>query len=325
MLTLGAPAVDVRSSPDRGYRPALDGLRAVAVTAVVGYHLGYGWLPGGFLGVDLFFVLSGYLITGLLLDEHGRTGRIGLARFWARRARRLLPALLIMLVAVAAAVRLWSPPGVWLGRRDDLVATLFYYANWHFVATDQSYFADAAAQSPVRHAWSLSIEEQFYLVWPFLILLALRRRRRFLAVGLAVATVASAVLMVAVYDPVSPTRAYVGTDARVQQLVAGALLALVIRTALVVPGRLVRYAGRPAAAGTVALLLTVRDSGGLYYHGGASLAAFVFAALVWALETRPSSAVARALSTRPLRAVGTVSYGLYLWHWPVLLFFPHRP
>ncbi|GAA1809665.1 acyltransferase [Planosporangium flavigriseum] len=182
-----------------GYRPALDGLRAVAVGAVIIYHLRDGLLPGGFLGVDLFFVLSGYLITGLLLDEHARTGHINLATFWARRVRRLMPALLLM-VAVAIAVRVWAPLSDWQQRRGDLLATIFYYANWHMIASDQSYFAQFASQSPLRHAWSLAIEEQFYIVWPLLVLVLLRWRRRCLPAVFALGAAASAITMIVLYS-----------------------------------------------------------------------------------------------------------------------------
>ena len=143
------------------YRPALDGLRAVAVLAVISYHFGYSWLPGGFLGVDLFFVLSGYLITRLLLIEHERTGRVNLAGFWVRRVRRLLPALLLLILAVSAWVYRVAPVETWLARRNDMFSTLFYRANWHFIDTSQNYFAQYTGASPLLHTWSLAIEEQF--------------------------------------------------------------------------------------------------------------------------------------------------------------------
>ena len=143
-----------------GRRAALDGLRALAVLAVLAYHFGGGSLVrGGFLGVDLFFVLSGYLITGLLLDEHTRSGRIDLSRFWARRVRRLLPALTLVVLAVAAWLWWASGPQGWPARRVDLLATLAYVANWHLIDTGQDYFASYSGASPVRHTWSLAIEE----------------------------------------------------------------------------------------------------------------------------------------------------------------------
>jgi peptidoglycan/LPS O-acetylase OafA/YrhL len=306
---------------ERAYRPALDGLRAVAVVGVIGYHLGHRWLPGGFLGVDLFFVLSGYLITGLLLDEYARRGRISFATFYARRSRRLLPALVLVLVAVATGVRWLEPAWHWSDRRGDLLATLCYVANWHFIATDQSYFAEFAAQSPLRHAWSLAIEEQFYLVWPVLIALCLRYARRWLPAVLTVGAVASAVAMMVMYAEENPTRAYAGTDARAQQLIIGALLAVcAVRSA--------RWAAITAIAATVAsiaLVATVRDSGGFYYRGGATLVALVFAGLLYAVDNAPRSPLTRLLGLAPVAWCGRISYGLYLWHWPILLFFPQLP
>jgi peptidoglycan/LPS O-acetylase OafA/YrhL len=150
------------------YRPALDGVRAVAVLAVIGYHLG-SHLPGGFLGVDIFFVLSGYLITALLLQQRSRSRSVDFAGFWARRARRLLPALLILVTTVAVVTGHSASVATFSARRADLLSTIFYFANWHFIAVGQSYFAHFSGTSPLEHMWSLSIEEQFYLVWPLVI------------------------------------------------------------------------------------------------------------------------------------------------------------
>src|SRR5580704_5918405 len=155
----------------RHHLPALDGLRAVAVCAVMAYHLGFGWAGGGYLGVDLFFVLSGFLITSLLIEERSTTGTVSLRRFWSRRARRLLPALLIMLGAIALYTTLGGPGVNPTTLRGDFVAALFYFANWHFIAAHNSYFAQFLAPSPLEHTWSLAIEEQFYVAWPPLLLL----------------------------------------------------------------------------------------------------------------------------------------------------------
>ncbi|MGA8112477.1 MAG: acyltransferase, partial [Actinocatenispora sp.] len=165
------------------HRPALDGVRAVAVAAVLVFHGGLAFLPGGFLGVDAFFVLSGFLITSLLLVEWGRTGRIRLPAFWARRARRLLPALLLMLAAVSVVARWLLPSGDLGPVRGDSLAALLYVANWRMIFRGSDYFAQTAAPSPLQHTWSLGIEEQFYLLWPLIVVAAfgwyrLRRRRR---------------------------------------------------------------------------------------------------------------------------------------------------
>ena len=156
------------------YLPALDGLRAFAVLAVLGYHGGLGWLSGGFLGVDAFFVLSGFLITTLLLSEWGHRNRIALSAFWARRARRLLPALFLMLLGVALYAAFAAAPNELATIRGDALSSLLYVANWHFIFSHQSYFAQFTTPSPLRHMWSLAIEEQFYLVWPLIVYGVLR-------------------------------------------------------------------------------------------------------------------------------------------------------
>ncbi|WP_432837683.1 acyltransferase family protein [Dactylosporangium sp. CA-092794] len=307
--------------PER--RPALDGLRAVAVVAVVLYHLRAPWLPGGFLGVDLFFVLSGYLITGLLLRDAER-GPLDLAAFWVRRARRLLPALVVMLGAVLVAIRLWEPAPLWRVRQGDALAALFYYANWHDIGAAHSYFDDTAAPSPLRHMWSLAVEEQWYLLWPLVLaaLIALRLSRPTVVALLCAATAASAVTMAVLYDPADPIRSYAGTDARAQQLLIGALLVLLTRRYPGGAAPAARLAPAAAAAGLV-LLLTVRDSGDFYYRGGATLTAAVCALLIWCAERAPGTRLVRLLATGPLRGLGRISYGVYLWHIPAIAFAPH--
>lgn len=310
-----------------GYRPALDGIRAVAVLAVIGYHLGWSALPGGFLGVDVFFVLSGYLITGLLLREKDAHGRIRLSRFWARRARRLLPALLLLLAVSAVVTRMIAPAMTLAARRLDILSTLFYYANWHFISVRQSYFAAYTGVSPLRHAWSLAIEEQFYLVWPLLLLgllLLARRRRRVLLGVITGGALLSAALMATRYEPGDPFRSYYGTDTRIHQLLIGATLAMLIRA---YPGittgrraqRVARWAAALAAAAVVTAFLTVNDQSSLYYQGGAFLFAMAVGVGLWALEVRPDATTARVLSTLPARWIGRISYGAYLWHWPLLI------
>ena len=326
-------AVQPRPRP-AGRRPALDGLRGLAVLAVVGYHFGGGSasvLPGGFLGVDVFFVLSGYLITGLLLAEHARTGRIDLVGFAARRVRRLLPALVVVLLAVCAWIWWATPPDSYPRRRADLLWTLGYLNNWHAIRTAQDYFAGYAQASPLRHAWSLAVEEQFYLAWPLvlavLLLLARRRAgRRAVAVTCAVGIAASALAMAYEFDPAAPSRAYYGTEGRVQQLFAGALLAVLLPRWLARcgPGR-VRLIGIAGAAAAGLLLLAVAvlpDSSAIYYRGGALVAGLAAAAVIAAVETRPGAGLGAALSRPWLVALGAISYGVYLWHWPITVAVP---
>jgi peptidoglycan/LPS O-acetylase OafA/YrhL len=293
--------------------PALDGLRGVAVLAVVAYHADLGWAGGGFLGVDVFFVLSGYLITSLLRAEHGRTGRVSLRGFWTRRARRLLPALGCMFLAVVVFAALRPEhPGL-TNLRADMLAGLGYVANWRFVLADQGYFAEFAP-SPLRHLWSLAIEEQFYLLWP-LVFLAVARLRHAGWVVLALAGT-SAALMVAGSGATDPSRIYYGTDTHAHGLLIGAALAYVT-----VPARRwLSLAGWAAAVLAVVLMTQLRSTDPDVWRGGL-LAFEVLVAVVIAACARPEvpASPGRALAWRPLRAVGLVSYGVYLWHWPVFV------
>src|SRR5918992_2342578 len=212
------------------YAPGLDGLRALAVIAVLLYHAELSWLPGGFLGVEVFFVISGYLITALLLTEWWQHGRVDLKRFWIRRARRLLPALYLLL-AVTLAYAVLFLPGEVAGLRGDVIAALGYVTNWYLVLGNESYFEAIGRPSLLKHLWSLAVEEQFYLLWPPVLALGLGvgatrwRERRVLLVALAGAA-ASALLMALLYRPeVDPSRIYFGTDTRATGLLIGAALA----------------------------------------------------------------------------------------------------
>jgi len=322
----------VTSATGLRYRPGLDGVRAVAVLAVLLYHGQVGWARGGFVGVDIFFVLSGFLITGLLLAEWRHWGSLDLRRFWLRRARRLLPALLLVLVAVSLGSAAFASPAERGALRGDALATLGYVANWRFVFTHQSYFAQYEEPSPLRHMWSLGIEEQFYLLFPLLLLalLTLGLRRRGLAVVLGVGAAASAALAVTLYTPgADPSRVYYGTDTRLEALLVGAVAAVLARERtrtrpaayLSIAGRDVLLPGRGSIglfglAGLAVVVITARDSAGWLYHGGFLVVA-VLAVLVVVSAADDRSTTARLLSWEPLRRIGLVSYGLYLWHWPV--------
>jgi peptidoglycan/LPS O-acetylase OafA/YrhL len=313
--------------PDRlGYVPALDGVRALAVLAVVAFHFGAGWLPGGYVGVDVFFVLSGFLITTLLLLEHERTGRLDLPAFWGRRARRLLPALLLLVACLAIWAATLATPEQASALRADAIAALLYVANWWFVVDAQDYL-QAGEPSLLLHTWSLGVEEQWYVVAPLLLLVLLRRHastRRLLAVVLTLAAASALLMLVLGNAGASHARVYYGTDTRVFALLLGCAAAVLIhRRGL--PGR--RAADAAGVAGLLVLgtaaTLMAADSPAVL-RGGLLLVAAGSVGLVVAAAT-PSTYTARALSLPPLVLVGVLSYGLYLWHWPVQLLLADEP
>lgn len=311
------------------YLPGLDGLRAVAVIAVVAYHLGAPWMPGGLLGVGVFFTLSGFLITSLLLESWERTGGLELRTFWLRRARRLLPGLLVVLGAVLAATTIVDGELLAQRRREALAAVLFV-GNWHTIAEDVSYFDTTDGPGPLDHLWSLAVEEQFYLVWPLLLLALLRlrgaRMDRVARLTLVMAGVSFALLAVLADVGFDNTRAYEGTDTRAGALLVGAALAMLWRPSTVPRltrlGRVVLdLVGLLALAVVVWLMVTLSPYSMDMYHGGLLLLAVATAALVATLA-HPVSWLARVMGVAPLRWVGERSYGIYLWHLPVVAFTP---
>ena len=304
------------------YRPGLDGVRALAVVAVLLYHVDVTWIPGGFLGVETFFVLSGYLITALLLAETTEHGTVSLKGFWARRGRRLLPAAYALLAGVVGVAAVFGDE---LARViDELPAALLYVYNWLPIVTEESYFEFMGRPSPLRHLWSLAIEEQFYLVWPLVLVWAMRsggrRRLGYVALGGAVL---SGVVMVLMAEPgIDPSRVYYGTDTRAAGLLIGALGAIIWHPSRRVGRRHRRalsVAGTVGVAGLVAAFLTVSEYGSFLYGGGFALIsiASLFLTLAAADDGGP---LARLLGVAPLRWLGTRSYAIYLWHWPVVVF-----
>ncbi len=308
------------------YLPGLDGIRAIAVLSVIVFHLNFGWASGGLLGVQVFFVLSGYLITDLLVAEFRRTKRIALKQFWIRRARRLLPALLVVFFVTVGWATVFDRSQL-PALRGDVPAGIFYVSNWWFVFHHVSYFARFGPPSPLGHLWSLSIEEQFYLFWPPLVLAAMawvRRRRTVIILTLAAAAVSAAEMAVLFVPDGDPTRVYDGTDTRVFALLIGAALALALpRNRSFAPvsanaRRLLDAIGGGALVGILLIFWWTREEDPFLYEGGMVVLAALTALLI-GVTIHPGSRLRALLGWEPLRWVGERSYGVYLWHYPVIV------
>ncbi len=308
------------------YMPGIDAMRALAVLAVFGYHAGLDWVPGGFLGVDVFFVISGYLITSLLLREFRSTDHIELGRFWLRRARRLLPAVGV-LIAVAMIVSAIAEPDKIGQIRGDALASLFYFANWHFIFAGTSYFEQFGRPSLFTHLWSLSVEEQFYLFWPLVFAAGMKLfGRGRLLLGVLAGAVGSVLLAWILFDPGhDASRVYYGTDTHAVGLLAGVALALVwspveLRThksfgPLV--GPILDALGVIALGYLILSFVHVHDYDLALWHGGYAWIAIATALLLAALA-HPAARLGGIIGRPALLWLGLRSYSFYLWHWPVL-------
>jgi peptidoglycan/LPS O-acetylase OafA/YrhL len=333
-----------RVSPDAprkgatlAYLPALDGIRGVAMIGILGVHAGVYLTAGGFFLLDSFFALSGFLITSLLIVEWRKRGTIKLGAFWARRARRLLPALFFMLLGVAFLYGIFVPAGTYPTLRGDALSALFYFANWHYIVSGSDYFHMTGLTSPLIHTWSLAVEEQFYLVWPlvFLGVLKIWRSLRILLVVAIVGALASALEMALLYNPTDINRLYFGTDTHAQSVLVGATLALGLALwaernrkgdaqdwqARTPWGRgVLTVIGVAGLVVSGLLCATVHSDDVFAYRGGFLLAAIASGAVLLSVSCAQTSLVAKLLSFPVFTFIGRISYGMYLWHFPLFIF-----
>ncbi|TDL75723.1 acetyltransferase [Rhodococcus qingshengii] len=318
--------MSVSSNDKRRYMPGIDGLRAIAVMGVILYHLNIPLFQGGFSGVTVFFVLSGYLITDILIDEWNKNNKINYLQFMIRRFRRLAPALLVMIFIVTIWVT-FSDQSSFEKLRSDLLPSLLYFTNWWYIFHEVSYFDSFGPASPLTHIWSLAIEEQFYLIWPLLVILGFTfiKRKRFRVLAILVGIVISAWLMAFLYIPgEDPSRVYYGTDTRAFSLLLGAALAFVWpsqRLSKTLPRHaslVLEIVGITGLLLVIILFFVTSQFDTFHYQGGMLLLSIITILVVAALA-HPASKLAKWLSVKPLQWMGIRSYGIYLWHYPIII------
>jgi peptidoglycan/LPS O-acetylase OafA/YrhL len=305
------------------YIPGFDGLRALAVMAVIAYHLHIPYTQGGFHGVTVFFVISGFLITSLLLHEWADNQTIQLRSFWIRRAKRLLPAMFLLLILLNIVTPLIRPEGI-SSLRQDTFAAFFYYSNWHYIFLDLSYFDTFETPSLLTHFWSLAIEEQFYIVWAVLILLLLKYIRSHKAIFsfIILASLFSIVRMTTMHDPnLDPSRVYYGTDTRMFSLLIGASFALIQPTNSQAKIKSWIYEVLAIAGLLVIFIMVVftHQYDSFIYNGGMAILSITTAMVVFILNQTPTVFISKLLELPLLKWIGLRSYGIYLWHYPVIV------
>lgn len=312
------------------YVPALDGLRALAVLVVIAYHMHLGWAPGGLLGVTMFFVLSGYLITGLLLKEYDDSGTISLSNFWLRRVRRIIPAVVFAVLGTALLCTIFDH-ALLTKMRPDVLPTLLFFNNWWQIFHNVSYFEALGAPSPLTHYWSLSIEEQFYLIWPIALLICMKAgvKRQTMQKGIIVLIVLSTLEMILLFDPhADPSRVYYGTDTRAFSLLIGALLAFIwpyqklterAGDRMTPTGRIIfNVVGVVAVVGLLVMVVVTNGFEPFIYRGGLLICSLLTAVAI-AVLVHPISWISKVFELPPFVWVGKCSYSMYLWHFPIIL------
>lgn len=309
---------------NRKYLPGLDGIRAIAVIAIIIFHLNPKWLPGGFLGVDTFFVISGYLIAMLLINEYEKTGTINILQFWIRRMKRLFPPVLFMILIVIQYI-IFFDQSLLYQLKKDVIAALLYISNWWYIFDGLSYFESFEAR-PLEHLWSLAIEEQFYLLFPLILILMLNKwSKKNILLLFFVVSILSAILMSTLYDPAANvSRIYFGTETRLQTLLLGVMCAFIwpaFKLKRDAPRILVVIIDFLGFIGLIVLMYSIyklSEHSAFLFNGGFYVLG-IFTVLIIMAAVHPSSIMSRLLGIKPLTVIGKYSYSLYLWHYPVIV------